>query len=64
MTRRAGTCVTRRKQHRPGIALNDNTTHVPTAGSSAALTKPNHTPTRRPREKGKTILQMVAPHAA
>ena len=24
-------CVTRRKQHRPGIAPNDNTTHVPTA---------------------------------
>ena len=32
--------VTRRKQHRPGIAPNANTTHVPTAGSSAALTKP------------------------
>ena len=29
-------CVTRRKQHRPGIAPNANTTHVPTAGSSAA----------------------------
>ena len=41
-------CVTRRKQHRPSIAPNANTTHVPTAGSSAAPTKPNHTPTRRP----------------
>ena len=47
-------CVTRRKQHRPGIAPNDNTTHVPTAGSSAALTKPS--PTRHPRAKGKTLL--------
>ena len=27
--------VTRRKHHRPGIAPNANTTHVPTAGSSA-----------------------------
>ena len=34
----AEVCVTRRKQHRPGITPNDNTTHVPTAGSSAALT--------------------------
>ena len=41
--RQAG--VTRRKQQRPGTAPNDNTTHVPTTGSSAALTKPNHTPT-------------------
>ena len=32
--------VTRRKHHRPGIAPNANTTHVPTAGSSAAPTKP------------------------
>ena len=48
--------VTRRKQHQPGITLNDTTTHVPTAGSSAALTKPNQTPTRHPRAKGKTIL--------
>ena len=39
-------CVTRRKHHRPGIAPNANTTHVPTAGSSAAPTKPNHTPSR------------------
>ena len=31
--------VTRRKQHQPGITPNDTTTHVPTAGSSAALTK-------------------------
>ena len=46
-------CVTRRKQHRPGTAPNANTTHVPTAGSSAAPTKPNHTPTRHPRAKGK-----------
>ena len=43
---------------------NDNETHVPTAGSSAALTKPNHTPTRHPRAKGKIIRQMVTPHAA
>ena len=43
--------VTRRKQHQPGITPNDNTTHVPTAGSSAALTKPNHTPTRHPRKR-------------
>ena len=50
-------CVKRRKQqHRPGIAPNANTTHVPTAGSSAALTKPNHTPTRHPRAKGKILL--------
>ena len=56
--------VARRKQHRPGIALNANTTHVPTAGSSAALTEPNHTPTRHPRAKGKIHLQMVTPHAA
>ena len=34
--------------HRPGITPNANTTHVPTAGSSAALTKPNQTPTRHP----------------
>ena len=36
-------CVTRRKQQRPGIAADDNTTHVPTARSSADPTKPNHT---------------------
>ena len=58
------TRVTRRKQHRSGIAPNANTTHVPTAGSSAALTKPNHTPTRHPRAKGKILLRMVTPHAA
>ena len=46
-------CVTRRKQHQPGITPNDNTTHMPTARSSAALTKPNHTPTRHPLAKGK-----------
>ena len=56
--------VTRRKQHRPGIAPNANTTHVPTAGSSAAPTKPNHTPTPHPRAKGKPLLQTVTPHAA
>ena len=38
--------VTRRKQQRPGIASNDNTSHVPTARSSADPTKPNHPPTR------------------
>ena len=37
--------------NQPGITPNDNTTHVPTAGSSAALTKPNHTPIRHPRAK-------------
>ena len=47
--------VTRRKQHRPGIAPNANTTHVPTTGSSVAPTKPNHTPTRHPRAKGKLV---------
>ena len=57
-------CVTWRKQHRPGIAPNDNKTPVPTAGSCAALTKPNHTPTRHPYAKGKIILQMVTPHTA
>ena len=41
--------VTRRKQQRPGIASNDNTMHVPTATSSSALTKPNHTPMRPTR---------------
>ena len=40
-----GVTYTRRKQHRPGIAPNANTTHDPTAGSSAAPTKPTHTPT-------------------
>ena len=41
-------CVTLRKEHQPGITPDDNITHVPTAGSSAALTKPNHTPTGHP----------------
>ena len=58
-----GLCVTRRKQHQPGTAPNANTTHVPTAGSGAAPTKPNHTPTRHPRAKGKILLKMVTPHA-
>ena len=57
-------CVARRKQHRPGIAPNANTTHVPTAESSAAPTKANHAPSRHPRAKGKLLLQMVTPHAA
>ena len=56
--------VTRGKQQRPGIASNDNTTHVPTARSSADPTKPNHTPTRHTRAKDKMILQMVTPQAA
>ena len=56
--------VTRRNHHRPGIAPNANTTHVPTAGSSAAPTKPNHTPSRHSRAKGKLLLQSVTPHAA
>ena len=44
-----------------GESNTDNTTHVPTAGSSAALTKPNHTPNRHPRAraKGKIIGQCV-----
>ena len=64
LVRPTGSGVTRRKQHRPGIAPNANTTHVPTAGSSAALTKPNHTPSRHSRAKGKLLLQTVTPHAA
>ena len=56
-------CVTRRKHHRPGIAPNANTMHVPTAGSSAAPTKPNHTPSRHSRAKGKLLLQTVTRHA-
>ena len=55
----AMSCVTRRKQQRPGIASNDNTTHVPTARSCADPTKPNHTTTRHTRAKDKMILQMV-----
>ena len=47
-------CVTRRKQHRPGIAPNANTTHVPTAGSSAAPTKPNHSKPTLPRKRQTT----------
>ena len=53
-----------RKQQRPGIASNDNTKHVPTARSSADLTKPNNTPTRHTRAKDKIIQQMVTPQAA
>ena len=56
--------VTRRKQERPGDASNDNTTHVPTARSSADLTKLNNTPTRHTLTKGKVILQMATPQAA
>ena len=59
---RAG--VTRRKQQRPGIATNGNTTHVLTIRSSADLTKPNHTPTRHTRAEKKLILQMATPQAA
>ena len=57
-------CVTRRKQHRPGIASNNNTTHVATARSSADLTKRNQTPTRYTLAKGTTILQTDTCHAA
>ena len=60
----ASSSVTRRKPETPGNAPNDNTTHVPTATSSADLTKPNHTPTRHTRTKDKTILQMATPQAA
>ena len=65
------TCVTRRKQHRPGSAPNANTTHAPTAGTnrSAALTKPNHTPNPTPPRKrqntptnGHTPRRMKATH--
>ena len=56
--------VTRRKQHRPGIASNDNTMHVPTARSSADLTNPNQTPTRYTHAKGRIFLQMATPQAA
>ena len=54
-------CVTRTKQHRPVIVPNDNTTHVPTAGSSAALTKPNHTPTP-PRKRQRNPTNGHTPH--
>ena len=53
-----------RKKRRPGIAPNDNTTHVPTAGSSAALTKPNHTPTRHPAQKSVTRRKQHRPGIA
>ena len=56
--------VKRRKRHRPGIAPNDNTTHVPTAGGSAALTKRNLLQPDTPAQKAKILLQMVTPHAA
>ena len=56
--------VTRRKQKRPGIASNDNTTHAPTARRSADLTKPNHTPMRHIHSKDRIILQMATPQAA
>ena len=59
MLMRIAVCVTRRKQHRPGIASNDNTMHVPTARSSANLTKPNHTPTRHTRAKDRIIPQIA-----
>ena len=55
--------VTRRKHHRPGIAPNANTTHVPTAGSSAAPTKPNHTPSQHSRAKGKLLQAVMVPQA-
>ena len=47
--------VTRREQERPGNALNDNTTHVPPARSSADLPKPNQTETRHTLTKDKVI---------
>ena len=49
---------------RPGIASNDNTTHVPTARSSADLTKPKHPPKRHTRAEDKIILRMATPQAA
>ena len=57
-------CVTRRKQHRPGIASNDNTMHATTARSSADLTKPNQTPTRHNLAKDTIILHIATPQAA
>ena len=61
-----GSSVTRRKHHRPGIAPNANTTHVPTAGSSAAPTKPNHTPSRHSRARrkaqgGSSVMAVFSP---
>ena len=53
--RHAYVCVTRRTQHRPGIASNDNTMHVTAARSSADLTKRNQTPTRHTLAEGVAI---------
>ena len=57
-------CTIRRKQHRPGIASNDNTMHVPAARGSEDLTKPNHTPTRHTLAKDNVIPQISTPQAA
>ena len=49
--------VTQKKQHRPGIAPNDNTMHVTTVRSSANLTERNQTPNAihlRPRHNNPT----------
>ena len=56
--------VTRRKQHRPGIASNDNTMHVTIARSSADHTKPSQTPTRYTLAKDTIILQVATPQAS
>ena len=56
--------VTQRKQHRPGIASNDNKIHVPTARSSADLTTQTHTPTRHTLAKDRIILRIATPQAA
>ena len=55
--------VTRRKQHRPGIASNMNTMLVTTARSSAGLTKRNHSPMRYNLAKDTTTPQTDSPQA-
>ena len=60
---RAWPFVTRRKRQRPGIASNDHTMHVPTATSSANLTKRNQPPTRHTLAKDTMILQIATPQA-
>ena len=56
--------VTWRKQNRPGIAPNNNTTHVTTARSSADLTKRNQTPPQYTLATDTTILQTDTPPQA
>ena len=49
---------TLRKQHRQGIASDDNTIHATAARSNADLTKPNQTPTRYTLEKNTRLLEV------